>query len=139
MVQSEERTNMVWGRCALCWSYNGLGRNRVSTQPIGRTDTRDGERSYKIKQRWGRRRNMERLDVRGEKKIKPWMDRKLGKLGGTCLAPARSDRWGVKVGGLGWGTLLDVLVLGKSTVEGSRGVTTDEGLLDFLLSGIVDQ
>jgi len=45
LVQSE---GVDWprNRCALCWSYNGLGRNRVSTQPVGRTDTRDGERSY---------------------------------------------------------------------------------------------
>lgn len=48
VVESEERVELAGGGCALCWSYNGLGRNRVSTQPIGRTDTRDGERSYQI-------------------------------------------------------------------------------------------
>jgi len=41
------------------------------------------------------------------------MDKKLGKLWRTCLVPARSDRWGVKVGGLVWGTLLGVLALGE--------------------------
>jgi len=41
------------------------------------------------------------------------MDSKLGKLGKACLVPGRSDRWRVKVGGLVWGTLLGVLVLGE--------------------------
>lgn len=113
VVQSEERVKLALGRCALCWSYNGLGGNGVSTQTIGRTDTRDGERSYQIKERWGRRRNMERSEVRGEKKVKPWMDREFGKLWRTCLASATSDGWGVKVGGPGWGTRLGVLVLGE--------------------------